>query len=86
MIIPLEIIYDNIIAIYLSINRIVYHHCYFYKMVFQVIWFSRFSTNNTTFLGCSGPLDNARTIPEWLKNNLKKIEKMLFFLNKIISK
>ena len=25
-------------------------------------------------LGCSGPLD-ARTFPEWLKNNLKKIEK-----------
>ena len=23
-------------------------------------------------LGCSGPLDNARTIPEWFKNNLKK--------------
>ena len=33
------------------------------------------------FLGCSGPLDNARTIPEWLKNNLKNFEKMLFFFN-----
>ena len=33
------------------------------------------------FLECSGPLDNDRTIPEWLKNNFKKIEKMCFFFN-----
>ena len=29
---------------------------------------------NKFFLGCSGPLDNARTIPEWLKNKLQKVK------------
>ena len=33
-------------------------------------------TKKILFLGCSGPLNNARTIPEWLKKKLeKKIEK-----------
>ena len=37
--------------------------CYFYLPFF------------TRFLGCSGPLDNAKTIPEWLKKNLNKFAK-----------
>ena len=40
----------------------------------------------TSFLECSGPLDNARTIPEWLKNNLNFFEKMFIFLTIVISK
>ena len=40
---------------------------------------SRFSTKiKRSFLGCSGPLDNARTIPEWLKNNFWS-KKIMFF-------
>ena len=36
-----------------------------------------------SFLGCSGPLDNARTIPEWLKNSFNKFAKKLLFYIKI---
>ena len=34
-----------------------------------------FKTFLTSFLGCSVPLDNARTIPGWLKHNLKTFTK-----------
>ena len=39
---------------------------------FLFFWIKK---NNGSFLGCSGPQDNARTIPEWLKKSLKKFEK-----------
>ena len=44
------------------------------------------SATNTSFLECSGPLDNVTTTPEWLKNNLKKLKKGCFFLTIVISK
>ena len=34
--------------------------------------------------GCSGPSDNARTTPEWLKKiKMKKLQKSYFFKTKI---
>ena len=36
--------------------------------------------SNHILLGCSGPLDNARTIPEWLTNKLKKLAKKFTIL------
>ena len=45
----------------------------------HLFFYFKFKKNNASLLGCSGPLDNARTIPECLKNNLKNVEKVNCF-------
>ena len=54
--------------------------------IFIFILFLFFNLFLQGFLGCSGPLDNARTIPEWLKNNLKKYAQKLKIVYHFISK
>ena len=46
------------------------------KIFFSIF---KFKKKKRRFLECSGPLDNVRTTPEWLKNNFKKIEKIVLF-------